>query len=255
MRWTNLRVVAGCWLFAFALVADAQQLIIGSGARLDLGSSMVDAGCRDLQLAGLLDLGTGILRNVRDVLPGGSVRGGSGTLSLSGDLSLGTSLLAQSGTVRVTDGCGRTQSRIIGNHQFNRFVADTASGRTLVLPAGGTQFIASALELTGGVQRLLLRSSAPGSVSYLALAVTGTQLISRVDVQDVGAPITGQYLAPQLPSFSDSIDQGNTPRFFLGGDDAIVPVPTLSITGLLLLILSLVAFTALRPQLFSRGEA
>jgi hypothetical protein len=240
---------------AFAPICAAQQLVVGSGASFSLGSSTVDAGCNDLQVAGTLDLGVGTLENVRDVAAGGTLLGGNGTLSLSGDLSLGSSLQAQSGTVRVADGCGRSESRVNGNHQFNRLTVQTDSGRALVLPAGGTQMIASALELAGGLQRLLLRSTVPGMVSALALASGGTQSILRVDARDVGAPSTAQYLAPGLPALYDSIDQGNTPRFFAGGpEDAIIPVPSLSPSGLLLLLLSMTAIAAIKLRTMTRGE-
>ena len=239
---------------ALAPICSAQQLIVGSGASFSLGSSTVDAGCNDLQIAGTLDLGTGTLRNVRDAGAGGTLRGGTGTLSLSGDLALGSSLQAQNGTVRVADGCGRTQTRVSGDHQFHRLSVQTDNGHTLVLPAGGTQFIASALDLIGGVQRLLLRSNAPGAVSFLALAFSGAQSIQRVDARDVGAPIAAQYLAPNDPAFYNSIDQGNTPRFFQS-DDQILPVPALTPIGLLLLLLSMAAIAVVPLRHSAQGNA
>ncbi len=250
------RSVAALIFFVCAPICGAQQLVVGNGASFSLGSSTVDAGCNDLQVAGTLDLGTGTLENVRDAAAGGgTLRGGTGTLSLSGDLSLGTSLQPQGGTVRVADGCGRSQSRINGDHQFNRLAVQTNNGHSLVLPAGGTQLIATALDLAGGLQRLVLRSSAPGVVSFLALASSGAQSILRVDVRDVGAPTADQYLAPGLPSAYDSIDQGNSPRFFAGGpEDAVIPVPALSPAGLLLLLLSIAAVATVQLRTIARGE-
>jgi len=254
-KYRSTRLLIALGLFAYAPIGSAQQLVVGSGASLSLGSAIVDAGCNDLQVAGTLDIGAGTMQNVRDAGAGGTLRGGSGTLSLSGDLALGASLQAQSGTVRVADGCGRSQSRVVGDHQFNRLAVQSNSGRALVLPAGGTQMMASALELIGGLQRLILRSSAPGIVSYLALANGGTQSIQRVDAQDVGAPNGAQFLAPNLPSFYDSLDQGNTPRFFFGPDEAIRPVPALSPAALLILLLSMVAFAAVQLRTTARGDA
>lgn len=251
-RWAL--VASAMALCTLAPICSAQQLIVGSGASFSLGSSVVDAGCHDLQIAGTLNLGTGTLANVRDAGAGGTLLGGTGTLSLSGDLALGASLQAQSGSVRVVDGCGRSQTRVSGNHQFHRFAAQTDSGHALVLPAGGTQMIANALELVGGVQRLILRSSSPGAVGFLALASAGTQLIQRIDALDVGAPDSAQYLAPSLPSFYDSLDQGNTPRLFLGpGDELITPVPALSTVGLLLLLLSMAAIAAVQFRNAAQG--
>ena len=234
-------------LFCYSAVCGAQNLIVGSGASFSMGSSIVDMGCRDLQLMGSLDVGAGTLQNVRDATAsGGTLRGGSGVLSLSGDLSLGSALQAQNGTVRIVDGCGRSQSRVDGDHAFHRFAVVTDSSYRLLLPGGGTQTIGNALELSGGTERLELRSSVVGLVSFLALDDSGTQLISRIDAQDVGAPPAAQYLARDIPEFFDSIDRGNTPRLFVGIDEPPIPVPALAPYSLLLMLLSIVALAAVR---------
>lgn len=239
----------------FAPVCGAQQLIIGNGASLSLGDSRLDAGCHDLQVAGTLNLGAGTLRNVRDAGADGILHGGTGTLSLSGDLSLGASLQAQGSTVRMVDGCNRMQSQVLGNHQFNFLSVQTDNGYALVLPAGGTQSIGGALELIGGVERQVLRSSAPGIVSFLALDNAGTQLISRVDAMDVGAPPAAQYLAMGTPASFDSLDGGNTPRFFAGPEVApLVPLPALSTVSLFLMTLLMIAFATVRLQSPARGD-
>jgi hypothetical protein len=246
------QLAAALAMAALSPICAAQQLNVGSGASFSLGSSVLDAGCHDLHIAGTLDLGNGTLENVRDVGAGGTLLGGTGTLVLSGDLALGASLQAQNGTVRVADGCGRAQTRVTGDHQFNRLSIGTDTGHSLLLPAGGTQSIASTLDLTGGTQRLILRSSAPGVVSFLALANAATQSIFRVDVKDVGAPAAAQYLAPYAPSFYDSLDQGNTPRFFFGPEDMpATPVPVMSPTAVMLLLLSIfgvAAFQLRKPE-------
>jgi|CXWL01.1.fsa_nt_gi hypothetical protein len=239
------------WLFAWLALAGpatAQQLIVGAGASLNLGNATVDVGCRDLTISGALDVGAGSLTSARDFTATGTLRGGTGSISLSRDLNAAAALIPQTGSLRIGDGCGSTQSRVVGNHQFYRFIVQATTSHALLLPAGGTQFIANHLDLLGGTQRLLLRSSAAGTVGYLELAAGGGQSISRVDVQDVGAPLTGQYLAPGPPAFYDSIDQGNTPRFF--GDQELRPVPALSAIGLLLLVLTMLALAAvhLRPR-------
>ena len=232
-------LIVGAWVCQPLIAAD---LIVGNGARLSLGTSVIDAGCRDVAVSGTLDIDGGVLRGARNVSVPGSLLGGTGLVGLSGDLSAGANLVPESGTVRISDGCASTQSQVIGNHQFNRFTVQTSAPHELVLPAGGTQFIASALELIGGVQRLILRSSTFGVVSFLNLSNSGTQTVSRVDAIDVGAPPAGQFLAPNLAAFYDSIDRGNTPRFF--GDSPVVPVPAMSDAGRLLLIL-LMAFMAI----------
>lgn len=228
----------------------AQQLIVGSGARLQMGSSTMDAGCRNLSVAGTLDLGSGQLKGARDVQASGALLGGSGTLALNGDLAAATALQPQSGTVRIGDDCDRGSSLLTGAHQFNRLVVDIAGDHTLWLPANQTQAIAQGLTLDGGTQRLLMQSSSLGQVGFLALANGGTQAIHRVDAIDVGAPPTAQFLAPNLPAVYDSIDRGNTPRFF--ADQPVLPVPAQSPISIIVLLAAMVLAGA--RQLSTRGN-
>ncbi len=213
-----------------------------------MGSSVIEAGCRDIRIEGTLDIGTGALQGMRHLAVAGSLLGGSGLIALSGDLTAAGNLLPQLGTVRIGDGCGSAESRLTGNHQFNRLSVQTSAAHTLVLPAGGTQFISSALDLIGGAQRLVIRSSAATALSYLALSPGGTQSVDRVDAIDVGAQPNSQFLAPQAPAFYNSIDRGNTPRF-LGGEE-YAPIPTLTPWALvsLLLLMAGIALTQLRSM-------
>lgn len=231
--------VAACVLTS---AAPAAELLVGAGARMVLGNANIDAGCRDLQVAGALDIGGGTLIGARNLTVTGQLNGGSGTIQLTGDLSAAGRLVAQSGTVRIADGCGSTQSRVIGDHQFHRLSIQSSDAHTLTLPAGGTQLIAAGLELLGGVPRMVLQSSTFGAVSFLALANGGTQLVNGVDALDVGAPPSAQFLAPDMAASYNSIDRGNTPRFF--GDQPITPVPAYSSQGLLILSLLLAAIAA-----------
>lgn len=250
------RAMRRVWAVSLLLAAigsaplGAQQLIVGSGARLQLGSSTVDAGCRNLAIAGTLDLGSGQLTGARDVQASGALLGGSGTLALNGDLAAATALQPQSGTVRIGDGCDRGSSLLTGAHQFNRLVVDIAGDHTLWLPANQTQVIAQGLTLDGGTQRLLMQSSSLGQVGFLALANGGSQAVNRVDAIDVGAPPTAQFLAPNLPAVYDSIDRGNTPRFF--ADQPVLPVPTQSPFSMIVLLAALMLAGA--RQLASRGN-
>jgi hypothetical protein len=239
---------SGLALLLVAAASPAAQLVVGSGASMSLGSATVNAGCRDLQITGTLDIGSGSLVGARNLTVPGLLRGGTGTVQLSGDLSAATTLQPQSGTVRIADGCGSSESRVIGDHQFFRLSVQSSDAHTLTLPAGGTQAIANGLELLGGTPRMVLRSSTFGVVSFLSLASGGSQLIGSVDAVDVGAPPGGQYLAPQAPESYNSIDRGNTPRFF--ADQPIVPVPALGAGGLSILsvLLAAIAMLALRSR-------
>lgn len=240
-------------LFLFASAAGAQQLVVGSGSQLLLGSGVLEAGCADVHVAGTLDIGSGSLRGARDVRADGALRGGSGVLALSGNLDAASGLLPQSGTVRIESGCGRAGSSLIGNHQFNRLTVENTAAFALTLPAGGTQAIATALVLRGGVERLVLRSSTPGALSLLSLTAGASQSIQRVDVMDVGAPTEPQSLAPVDPASIDSIDRGNSPFFFLGefvGNLEPLVIPTLSTLwlGVLLSLMALLAVAYLRGR-------
>lgn len=244
-------VVVSCgWAF-FSSALPAQQLIVGNGATLVTGSSVIDMGCRDVSVAGTIDIADGSLVGIRNLSASGTVRGGSGEIRLSGDLAVASALQAQSGTVAIVDGCGSATSQLIGEHRFANFSAQTSAAHELVLPVAQTQFVSGLLRLRGGVQRLVVRSATPAQLSLLELATTATQDIFRVDAVDVGGAPSGQHIAPDLPTVYDSIDRGNTPRFF--GQDALVPVPTLSSLALVSLIglLLLIGMTSIRP--FIRG--
>ncbi len=255
----NDRYRSGACAFGFWLLCavvpgvHAQQLVVGAGASFTMGSSVIDAGCRDIEIMGTLDIGSGSLQGARHLAVPGTLRGGTGLIQLSGNLDAAGNLQPQAGTVRIADGCGSTESNVIGNHQFNRLSVQTSAPHTLVLPAGGTQLIASGLELLGGLQRLILRSSNLGSVSFLSLAGSGSQLIGSVDAIDVGAPPNAQFLAPNKPETYNSIDRGNTPRFF--ADEPVVPVPAMSPASLISLILLMAGLAAFQMRTLTRGES
>jgi hypothetical protein len=223
--------------------ATAQQFIVGQGSRLDLGTSTLDVGCRDIVVAGEFTLSAGTLTGARNVDATGSMQGGSGTLAFSGDLNVAASFTPGTSTVRSQDGCASTGTRIVGANQFHRFIAQTDSGRELVFPAGVTQNVANRIELLGGTARLVVRSSVLDSLALIRV-VSGTWAVNRIDVRDVGASLDSLYIAPLPPETYDSVDRGNSPRF-LGGDIPL-PIPNLSWLGLLLLAALLAVAAAAR---------
>lgn len=235
----------GGFLFSLGLCsqAAAQQFIVGQGSRLDLGTSTLDVGCRDVVVAGELALASGALAAARNVDATGSVQGGSGLLAFSGDLNIAAAFVPGTSTVRSQDGCASTRTRIVGAHQFHRFVAQTDTGRELVLPAGLTQNIANRIELLGGTARLVVRSSVLDTLA-LVQVISGSWLVNRIDVRDVGATINSLYIAPGPPDVYDSIDRGNSPRFL--GFDVPLPIPSQSWLSLLLLAMLLAATAAFR---------
>jgi hypothetical protein len=233
-----------CLLLAAApLAAQAQQLVVGQGSTLDLGTSTLDLGCADLVVSGTLALGSGTLSSARNVDATGSMLGGNGTLAFSGDLNVAAALVPGSSTVRSVDGCASTRTRVLGAHQFHRFVAQTDSGREIVFPAGLIQNVGNRIELLGGTARLVVRSSVTDTLAFIQV-VSGSWLVNRIDVRDVGATINSIYIAPAPPGNYDSIDLGNSPRF-LGGD-AVLPIPSQSPMTLLLLAMMLAAAAMFR---------
>lgn len=233
-RWGIVAVTLA--VVAWGVPTFAAQLSVGSGATLKLGSGTLEVGCRDLAILGILDIGSGTLRGARDVGTDGTLVGGSGTLSLSRNLTVTGSLQPQTGTVALVDGCGSTASSVSGVTGFYRFLVSSSQGRSLFLPAGQTVAIGNRLELVGTGVLLPVRSSQSGVVSYLRLASSATQGIDRVQVRDVGAPDDAPWLAPQAPATYNSVDLGNSPRFFL---DANTAIPTLSPPAIALLALLL----------------
>jgi hypothetical protein len=74
--------------------------LIPAGGRAILGSGLFDLSCTDLSVEGVLDTGSGIYVNVRNVTvaPSGAIQGGgaiyySGTLTVGGTIQPGVSLI------------------------------------------------------------------------------------------------------------------------------------------------------------------
>lgn len=247
------RRAAGCGVAAILLATSgfsfAQQFRIGQGATLSLGSGTIEAGCHDVSVDGSLLVADGSLSGARNLAATGSLFGGSGTLAFSGNLDAAGALNPQAGTILSEDGCSSTATSINGAHTFHRFVGQTDSGRQLLFPAGLTQQINSRVELLGGTARLVVRSSATDALALLRLSASGSWLVNAIDLRDVGATEDSPFIAPQDPAVYDSIDLGNSPRL-LGGDPIVVPVvvPTLSLKGLLLLLLAMAALAAFHAR-------
>jgi hypothetical protein len=67
----------------------------------------------------------------------------------------------------------------------------------------------------------------------LILAPTGNQFVDWVAVKISYANPPGQHMAPSFPEAFNSIDLGFNFRWFM---DGLVPIPTLSIWGMILMI-------------------
>lgn len=234
----KLRAAACIAILCLTLTPPAQaQLTVGTGGSVDLGGGSANLGCTDLVVNGAMHIGNATLASVRNVDFAGTLDGGSGSLLFSGDWNPGGNFLAGTGTVTNQDGCSISTSRIGGNGNFYTFIAIATTPRRLVFASGTTQTIVHELGLVGHAGALLtLRSDTQGQFASLALANGAAQNIGYVDVADNKA--IGQPLAPGTPAQYNSIDSGNTQGWFSKFVDPVakvVPTPTLSIWGLLIL--------------------
>ena len=236
---------------SWSAMADVQ---VGNGASLSVGGGTIDLGCTDLIVSGSVNVQSGGITAVDNVdIAGGTIDGGSGAISASGDWSNQGSFIPGTGSVALVDGCGSTVSGVSGDTSFYEFAASTGTGRLLEIAAGSTQTFAQSLTLTGQVPgRLRLRSSMPGAPAFFSLAPAGQQFIDAVDVQDNDAS-GGQLLAPGAPAQFNSIDSGGNSNWFLRVAESI-PVPTLTLPGLLTLMLMVgwLARRRLVPAIASR---
>jgi hypothetical protein len=229
----GLRVAGAAIAAAACLVpvppADGAGLVVGSGGVVHLGSGTLTLGCTDLEIAS-----------------GGELHAEQGTIQLAGNWTAGGLFDPGTGTVAIVDGCTTPETATIsGSNAFYDLTATTANGKHLVFSAGSTQTIGDHLGLTGAPGNLLaIRSTSAGLAASLNLAPAGTQSIDHVDVRDSHA--TGQHLAPGPPSAFNSVDSGNSTGWF----ENFLPIPALSVAGLVLLACVL---AALALEMLGRG--
>jgi len=207
------------WL-SLALVAApaAAQITVPAGTALNLGGATLNVSCADVSVAGTLAAGAGQLAGARDVVVagGGTLDGGSGVIGLSGNFSQSGIFVAGTGAVQVGDGCATTTSTFNGATNFYGFSAGTATGRSLVFPAGQTQSVAHALTLTGVAGALVtIRSNSAGAAGNLALVIGASQTIDYVDVADNHA--TAQPIGPGPAASFHSVKGSNSNGWFQPG--------------------------------------
>ena len=237
----------------FTSPALSQTVTVASGASFVLGAGTLTTGCGDVNVAGQFQVGSGTVTGTNNVsISGGTLDGGSGLVSLSGNWSNAGTFVPGSGTVRVVDGCGATESQIIGDNTFAAFSANSGTGKQLTIASSSTQTFNNALSLTGASgNRLLVRSSTPGSSAAFVLKPGASQTIQSVDVSDNDAS-GGETIAPDVPSAFDSVRGKNILNWFMEIAPPI-PVDTLPLPALLALI-ALVGL-ALRRKLPSTRAA
>ena len=188
------------------------DLIVVSGSTTSLNGGTIDLGCTDVVVGGTLNVDTGSLVNVRHVTiqAGGTIDGGSGTITLGGDWANAGQFVPGTGVVRFRDQCALAAAEISGNTTFATASFVSATGKNYTFAVGTQQTIGQLLEIAGTTTfPIQFRSGAAGQVANINLLGGGTQLIQHVGVTDVWA--TGQWLAPSLTNEGGG---GNANRWF-----------------------------------------
>ncbi len=208
----------------------ADELSVGVGSSVDLGSGAIDLGCSDLTVAGRLSAGSIGVSGARDVTigPAGVLEGRSATLEVTGDWDNAGTFDAGTSRVHLGDGCERSSAVVSGDTTFADLAVATATGKVFRFAAGSSQTVTGALRLLGAQAELLtIRSTSDGSEA--SLEVRGSGSGDFVDVRDSdasgGNPIA---LGP------NSVKGPNTPGW------VVAPwVPALGVSGLAALALAL----------------
>jgi len=219
-------------LAMLASISGWSAVEVGSGGAFSLGNGQLDLAGGELRVDGLLEVGSGHVENIGTIVINGNVDGGTGLMEVWGDwINLGT-FSAGSGDVHLLDTGGQA-SEILGETTFaNLSLTSTAGGR-FVLESGLEQRILGTLTILGlDGTPLQVESTSPPQPAFLWLDPAGTQAIDNVGVSNVHA--TGQHLAPDQTNQGGA---GNDLGWFGQALEAI-PVPTLSVIGLLLLALT-----------------
>lgn len=227
------------FILLFAAGNAAAQLSIPSGGSFTLEGGSLDLAGTNLSVAGTFAVGAGNVYNAANVeiAANGLLDGGSGALNLFGDWSKLGTFAAGSGQVNFFDGAA-SQSQISGNTTFANLAFATTLGKSYVFATGSTQTITALLQILGTpAQPIQFRSAAAGQVANLNLLAGGSQNIAHVGVSNVHA--NGQHLAPTLTNEGGTGDA-------LGWFAAVivqnaVPATALSLPGMLLLALALLA--------------
>lgn len=230
-------------LLVTACMTAQAQVAVPAGASFALNGGNIDLANTNLQIGGSFTVGSGGVQNIDSVsiLSGGTLDGGSGTLTLFGDWANAGTFTAGTGSVNFVDG-SVAQSNVSGNSTFYNASFVSAAGKNYVFAVGTTQNISNLLTITGtAALPIQFRSAAADQVANIDLLPGGSQNIDFVGVSDVHA--IGQPLAPTKTNDGGT---GNDTGWFMSGVNGgnAVPTPTLSGIGASLLALLLAVFAA-----------
>lgn len=222
-------------------VPASASITIGAGGELSLGGGAVELGGGDLVVDGRLDLGSGLAGGVGSMLNQGEIIGGSAQMMIGGDWNNQGSFNPGSSQINLSADLSGSAS-ILGQTTFASLAMTTSTGARFALESEIEQRVTDTLTILGSPNApIQIESSNAPVVAFLDLASAGTQIIDNVGVSNVYA--TGQPLAP------DQTNQGGTGNDlgWFGSDFSLVPVPTLSRMGLLLMI-SILLLLAVRHR-------
>lgn len=231
-------------LFLGVPVGAGASMTVGAGSSLRLGNADVDFAERDLQVAGTLEAGAGVLDRVRHLTvdAGATLDAGASTIRVCGNWTNSGSFVPGTSTVEFFDGCGLSGADFAGDTSFFSIDMTTATGKEYRFAAGSRQTVSASLALQGVLgNRLVLRSDQAGTAALLEVQGVGSGFF--VDVDDVDAS-SGSTI--ELGAFS-SIG-GNAPGWSSAGAPG---VPTAGVLALVLLFLALL-WTGRQSLAFSR---
>lgn len=213
---------------------------VGPGGSISLGQGRLLLAETDLRVDGSFDVAEGDVEAARDVVINGSLSIGAGRITAFGDWINAGSFLAGTGLVALVD---QTSSiaNMIGDSIFYDLAMTSDSGGSVVLESGSIQRAQNSLIITGvSAAPIQIESSVPPQIAQMVLDPGGLQDIEFVGVSNVHA--TGQPLAPDQTNQGGS---GNALGWFGRGFEPLI-IPTLSFTGLILLILLVCGVVAIR---------
>lgn len=163
-------------LLAFALPAHA-QITVPSGGSLGVpAGGSLGLACTALNVLGSMQVGSGQVDEASsvDIAAGGTLDGGSGTITVSGDWSNSGTFVAGSGTVVLTDTCSNSPTTLSGASVFNNLTLSSSNGHTFVIPAGTNLTVNGILTLQGTTNLPIQLVSSSGQPAIIALGPQAT---------------------------------------------------------------------------------
>ncbi len=243
MRILLVPVAVAAAMLCLSSSIPAATLSVGNGSTFNAGSGTLAMNCGDINVAGTLNGGTALFENSRHstIDPGGLINGNAATFEVMGDWTNNGSFNPGTSTVNFLDGCGLSDATVSGDSTFYDLNIVTGSGKTYFFEVGATQTILNFLTVLGAPGNdLIIRSTMPNEVAFTLLF--GGHVVEYVDVQDNSA--IGNIIGPAPAPEFNSIKGPKSDGWFIPG----VPIPTLSVWGMLLFVLLIMGVTWLRHR-------